>query len=73
MDPRQMYWNPLAYASPHCNPSAMLLDRDQDDEDQWVDQWVDCDPQEFETDYEQSVDFRPQEFEHDSDQAVGRL
>ena len=42
----------------------MVLEHDQGDEDQWVD----CGPLEFETDYEQSVDFRPQEFEPDSDQ-----
>ena len=61
-----MYWNPLAYTSPHFNPPAVILEHDQVDEDQWVD----CGPQEFETDYDQSVDFRPQEFEPDSDQWV---
>ena len=53
MATHQMYWNLLAYASPHFNPPAVALEQDQDDEDQWVE----CGSQEFETDYDQSVDF----------------
>ena len=44
----------------------MLLDRDQDDEDQWAD----CGPQEFETDSDRFVDCGPQVRYPDSDQWV---